>query len=629
VDRPSYRALERRQPLNGGSPEDCISLEIQLRIGPGYPVNRAIDRGTGVDMSAIDNIEHVVVLMLENHSFDQMLGCMSAVYDGKDGRDRLDGIDVTANRSNVDDKGKPFSQTDTAERQMQFDPHHEVEHVAVQLQNNNGGFVLDFIKNYPNAPDSERQNVMGYYKLDSLPALHPLARNYTVCDHWFSSLPGPTWPNRFFALSGTCLGRVDMPGDGTSGADLPGFFAQTQDTIFDRLNEKQVTWKVYFHDIPQSWTMKQLRAPHNAAQYFYIRRFYEDARGHPEDFPQFSLIEPDYMGFIQNDDHPPHDIMKAQKLIADVYNALRGNEALWRKTLLVVFYDEHGGFYDHVVPPSTVAPDNYVAHYPGRKGPNVFNFKQFGLRVPAILASPWVKAGVCCGQFDHTSLLRYVIDKWKLRELDSERVKQAKSIAEALTEDAARLVLPHIGLPAADLKPAKENLEDKAVEAESEHQTALRKLTEFLPTALWEKTKETAIEVAVEAAPKIAVFSAEDIEFVKKNVAAGFDSLRGWCERRLAGLYETGDHEVVISSPDKVDQKYTGERNRVVRFLSTQKSRAIEGLRERVDNVDGKRTAAEQLHAARIVASIYGRKVHRDQAVDLAKYWLRRPRAGK
>jgi len=557
-------------------------------------------------MPTKDKIEHIVVLMLENRSFDQMLGCMSAVYDGKNGRDRLDGVDPAARRFNVDDKGRRFFQTANARRQMTLDPHHEVEHVRTQLgDNDNSGFVRDFVGAYPDAPPQERQNVMSYYRLDTLPALHPLARNYTVCDHWFSSLPGPTWPNRFFALSGTCLGRVDMPGDGTSGADLPGFFAQTQDTIFDRLNEKQINWKVYFHDIPQSWTMKQLRAPHNAARYFYIRRFYEDARSHPENFPQFCLIEPDYMGFIQNDDHPPHDIMRGEKLVADVYNALRGNEALWSSTLLVVFFDEHGGFYDHVAPPCAVPPDAHVAHYPGRNGPNVFGFERLGLRVPAVLASPWVKAGVLDTQFDHTSLLRYVTDKWRLGELDSERLKKAKSIGSALTQNSPRLVLDRIVLSADQLKPAKQDMENQAVETESDHQKALRKLTEFLPSALWETTKTTATKAAVETAPRIFASFARVTEFIKAPLVGFLDRLRGWCEHGMASLYETGDHEVVISSPDKVDQKYTSERNRIVRFLSTQKSRAIEGITNRVE--DPKRSKKEQAHAARTLVTLWGR----------------------
>jgi phospholipase C len=470
---------------------------------------------------------------------------------------------------------------------MKYDPHHEVEHVAMQLANNNGGFVQNFAKEYPDSSDSERQNIMGYYKLGFLPGLHELAINYTVCDHWFSSLPGPTWPNRFFALTGTTMGKVDMPSDGTHKADLAGYFQQTQDTIFDRLNEKKIDWKVYFHDIPQSWVMKQQRAPHNAAQYYYIRRFYQDARGHPDDFPQFSLIEPDYFGYQQSDDHPPHDIMKAQKLIADVYNALRGNDALWNSTLLVVFYDEHGGFSDHVEPPVAVPPDKYVAMIPDPIKPWPFEFDRLGLRVPAILASPWVKAGVVHTQFDHTSLLRFVTDKWKLRELDSARVKTANSIASALNLDAAREnTLARIVLKSDELKPPLPDLEDTAVDTKSDHQKGLKKLAEYLSAALWEKTKEFGFEEA----PMVASTFARVVDGGKQALASGLDRIRGWCEYGLAALYETGKHTVVISSPDKVDQKYTSERNRVVRFLATQKPRAMQGLSDRILDPKGIRS---------------------------------------
>ena len=120
-------------------------------------------------MSAVDEIKHVVVLILENHSFDQMLGCMSAVYPD------LDGIDPNNLRSNADGTNPPISQKETGERMMVNDPHHEVEHVAMQLSNGNGGFVQNFVKMYPASSHDDRQNIMGYYRLDSLPALHPLA----------------------------------------------------------------------------------------------------------------------------------------------------------------------------------------------------------------------------------------------------------------------------------------------------------------------------------------------------------------------------------------------------------------------------------------------------------------------
>lgn len=106
-------------------------------------------------------------------------------------------------------------------------------------------------------------------------------------------------------LTGTAMGRTNMPEDGTHKADLGGYFQQSQDTIFDRLTERDIQWKSYFHDIPQSWVLDHQRLPHNAARYFYIGEFFRDTRGREDDFPQFYFIEPNYMGNVGNDDHPP------------------------------------------------------------------------------------------------------------------------------------------------------------------------------------------------------------------------------------------------------------------------------------------------------------------------------------
>ena len=213
-------------------------------------------------------------------------------------------------------------------------------------------------------------------------------------------------------------------------------------------------------------------------------------------------------------------------------------------------------------------------------------------------------------------MLRFLIDKWGLAELPSKRVKEAKSIAVALTEEAERTDTPRgITLNLDQLKPADQQLEDAAVDTETDHQKALKKLAEFLPSALWEKTKE----FAVESAPKLYPLSVRFWE----TCAASVDWLRGRCEYRLASLYETGGHEVVLSSPDKVDQKYASERNRVVRFLATQKSRAMEGLRDRILDPKGIRSPEEQKHAARSVAAMMGRPTHHNQ-LDHVKNWMRR-----
>src|SRR5205085_3351856 len=129
------------------------------------------------------------------------------------------------------------------------DPRHELEHVRDQLKDNNAGFVLDYEKSNRDTSPEQRQQIMSYYDVGFLPALHMLADGFTICDRWFSSLPGPTWPNRFFALSGSSSGKVRMP-NGIRDPDLAGFFAQTQDTIFDRLYEAKKSYLIYYYDIP-------------------------------------------------------------------------------------------------------------------------------------------------------------------------------------------------------------------------------------------------------------------------------------------------------------------------------------------------------------------------------------------
>jgi phospholipase C len=364
-----------------------------------------------------DPIQHVIVLMLENRSFDHMLGGLAAAIGD------LDGVPAAGQppRTNKAD-GKTYKQTDGASRTLKFDPMHELENTLVQLaKGTNSGFVADFAQTYPlskpndrSQPD-DRAEIMKYFADGQLPALHALAKNFAVCDRWFSSLPGPTWPNRFFVHSGTSLGRVLMP-QGILDANLHWY---DQTTIYDRLNEKKIDWRIYYGDIPQSLILVHQLEPHNAARYSKLQQFFQDAGGDAKDFPQYAFIEPPFYDPGAADDHPPHDVFQGERLIADVYNAILRNDELWKSSLLVVLFDEHGGFYDHVVPPATVAPDHHTEEY---------TFDQLGVRVPAILVSPFVKPGVIHTQFDHTSLLKYLIDKWDLGPLGA-RADQANTFA--------------------------------------------------------------------------------------------------------------------------------------------------------------------------------------------------------
>jgi len=531
-----------------------------------------------------DPIRHVVVLIMENHSFDQMLGSLKAVYP------QMEGLDSGNLGSNMDSNGITYTQQPTTERQMLLDPHHEVPHVKTQLENQNGGFVKDFVKFFPKSTPKDRQFIMGYYPLGFLPSLHALAQDFTICDHWFSSLPGPTWPNRFFALTGTASGRVAMPGDGTYVVDLPGWFNQDQPTIFDRLNEKGIPWRVYFHDAPQTWALLHQREPENVARYFYINRFHADARGLADDFPMFCLIEPSFMGFDENDDHPPHDIMKAEKLIADVYNSIRANPELWKSTLFVVFYDEHGGFYDHVVPPPAIPPDDHHEQY---------TFDQFGLRVPAILISPWVKKGVEKTQFDHTSVLKYLIEKWGLNGL-GRRTAAATSIGVAIqsSEPPRDDTIERIELTADQLTPPDPSIEESAGAVESAHHKALVELAGYL--------KSEIAEVIPMVATRSQVVQAI-IDFIDSFVAY----FRGESKSPPTRL------NISPTQPDHISGKQGQSaliHQQFTQFLIAQKTKSVSVLGQKIR--DNSLPMPQREHAIRTLASITGRKFHAAATVD-------------
>lgn len=368
-----------------------------------------------------DPIRHVVVLMLENRSFDHLLGALSGV----------DGIDPSHVNRDPKTPQIVYRQKPTRDRTMDPDPPHALEDVLQQLDFDGrcGGFVFNFRTAYPWTTPAQRAQVMAYYDRGFLPALHALAESFAVCEGWFSSVPGPTWPNRFFVHSGTSKGRVHMP----VGLFRPRLHDYDQTTLYDRLNQRDVAWRIYRGDIPQSLLLAHLRLPWNAARYRTMDQFFDKVAGPATDFPAYAFIEPEYFGGDQNDDHPPSDTMQAQRLLGSVYNAIRANEQLWEQCLLLVVYDEHGGFYDHVYPPRAVPPDDHEEE---------FHFRRLGLRVPAVLVSPWVRRTVVPTRFDHTSLLRYLIDKHGLGPL-GRRAAAANSFAPELL----RLKRPRSDVP--------------------------------------------------------------------------------------------------------------------------------------------------------------------------------------
>jgi phospholipase C len=340
----------------------------------------------------MDPIKHVVVLMLENHSFDQMLGFMGLTNPD------VNGVDPSRFNINPVDNSKVY-QVPITTLSQQNDPGHEFEDAIEQAKDDNGHFVSNYLKNYPNATKDQIQEVMGYYPEGTLPVLHELAKNFMVCDNWFASLPGLTWPNRIFAHTGTSLGHIDMP-DSLANLELHTY---DQTTIFDLLSEAKISWRIYCNGPAQTLVLEHQRS--HIFHYVTMDAFEGDCARRESSFPSYVFIEPTYGGVYQNDQHPPSNLLNGDALLGQVYNAIRKNKKLWESTLLVVLYDECGGFYDHVKSPETIAPDSHTEH---------FDFKTLGFRVPALLISPAIGTGVDHTLYDHTSLLNYLCEKWDL-----------------------------------------------------------------------------------------------------------------------------------------------------------------------------------------------------------------------
>lgn len=395
--------------------------------------------------NSLDKIENFVVLVMENRSFDHMLGFLKRDGYGIEG---LDGNETIPLNPTI--AGSPDVQvTDDANYRGDFnvdpsnpstfiDPNHEVSAVTQQLfvdpqapTATNRGFVLNYRnQKWETNTDDHATNIMRCFSSNSLPVVTNLVRAFAVCDHWHASVPGPTWPNRLFLHAASSAGHIDNNLH-QDDYDI--------DTIYDRLENADKSWRIYFHDLPQSIALTHLQRD------FIIKRrfklfddFLEAARVGL--LPAYSFIEPRYSNFLTlkaNDQHPPHDAALGEHLIADVYEAVR-NSPQWEKTLLVITWDESGGIYDHVPPPSTVDPDPAAT----ARVNSGFGFDRLGVRVPMILVSPYIAAGKIDSRiYDHTSLLATVEKRFNLAALSS-RDAQANTFEDILELDSPRQDCP-------------------------------------------------------------------------------------------------------------------------------------------------------------------------------------------
>ncbi len=381
-------------------------------------------------------IEHVIVLMLENRSYDRMLGYLP------------NGGGLAGDEFNRVDPSDPASEQVHVSNQAGYitavDPAHDFVSVQKQLFGPTGqvtspapmsGFVASFTEQ-AKGDVATGKTIMQCFDPDQVPALATLARQFCVCDHWFAAVPGPTWVNRFFVHAATSDGVVID----TVEHDY------NMKTIYDLLGENKLSWNIYYGDFPQSLTLQHLWLSLEHFKGFH--NFHTDLE--KGELAAYTFIEPRFLSFHEwqaTDEHPPHDVRMGEYLIAEVYDSLRSS-SFWEKSLLVVLYDEHGGFFDHVSPPAGVPnPDGKLSSNPP------FDFTRLGVRVPAILVSPLVEKGqVDSTIYEHSSLPATVRTLFNLPGSLTARDRAANTFEKNLTLSTPRqdtpLTLPVPGDPA-------------------------------------------------------------------------------------------------------------------------------------------------------------------------------------
>ncbi len=422
-------------------------------------------------------IKHLIVVMMENRSFDNLLGFLYADVNNTPpinipapppgGKTTFDGLVEPNpaiefwNPSNADyfvgrDPVKVFATRGTKGTQPflapDHDPHEEFDNITAQIFGPKGsirddkmrGFLVDYITTDPAHPEIAGQ-LMECYSPEQVSVISQLAKNYAVCDRWFCATPNQTLPNRAFMHAGTSMGRVNNQPE-------PLYDAET---IFEVLQATRHSWKVYNDTMlmslarlqfPQLW--EPLLQPH----FHGMEEFEEDCRDGT--LPEYSFVEPSFQ-IEPNDEHPPHDVSLGEQFLLRVWKAVSGGKD-WNSTLLVITFDEHGGCYDHVEPPTAVPPD--AASNPGEEG---FRFDRYGVRVPTVLISPYIESGTVFRSatavpYDHTSILATIRDWLQIpreKMLSSARVEQAPTFGNVLTRTTTRSELPVIAQTGAPGKP--------------------------------------------------------------------------------------------------------------------------------------------------------------------------------
>jgi phospholipase C len=427
--------------------------------------------------SLLSKINHIVVVMLENRSFDHMLGFL---YQSSKNVSPLgqpfEGL--TGKESNPDTNGKAVSVfpiqpndpnaylrpgTDPAEGYLNtnWELFGKQDAPTPISPASNNGFVTNFATalSHPSGsvvPGTQPSQIMGMYTPATLPVLSKLATGYAVCDHWYASAPTETFPNRAFVAMATSQGFVQDK----------SCSMYTAPSIFTALAKKSATWSVYGYDAPPLMRGSVSDIAHAPETHFgEFADFQKAAKG--GSLANYVFLEPQW-GAKGNSQHPNYDVSQGEQFLHDIYYSLIGTP-VWNQTLLIITYDEHGGCYDHIPPPeNAVAPDNSA-------GELDFDFKRFGVRVPTVLVSPMIAAGTVfrtksATPFDHTSILATLEARFGVPSL-TKRDAAAPNIGPVLTLQKLRTDDPLTGVkvPASGLRPPASAKPDKFETAIAEH----------------------------------------------------------------------------------------------------------------------------------------------------------------
>jgi phospholipase C len=342
--------------------------------------------------STMPKIEHVVVLMMENHSFDNLLGMVPFQVEGRERVDGLRADNGVITNFNRDHRGRRVhARPATSPCQLQGEPNTNwnASHGAW-----NRGRLDGFIR-------ASGPIAMSFWDQTDLPFTYSLVRHFPFGERYFCSTLAPTYPNRRFLFTGTA--------SGTTATDRVTFSVPAANgTIFDRLDEHEVDYGIYYQDLP-SWLIvpNVLTPPGRGMRAQHMDRFYADTAA--GQLPKFTFLDPNYSTTSQEN---PQDVQVGERFMSKVVHALM-EAPTWKSTALFLTYDEHGGYYDHVPPPRAIRPDSINPIPVPGNAPGIYD--RYGFRVPLVVVSPWARKHYVSRVIqDHTSITAFIEHKWNL-----------------------------------------------------------------------------------------------------------------------------------------------------------------------------------------------------------------------